>query len=58
MTTDERAEIDEWMEMIEKSINRVKREFDNFKRSIDKMTLTVERTNEKHGDEKGYSGKR
>ncbi len=42
MTTDERLEIEEWMTIIEKSINRVKREFDNFKNEVKRMKLTVD----------------
>lgn len=42
MTTDERLEIEEWMTIIEKSINRVKREFENFKNEVNKMKLTVD----------------
>ena len=41
MTTDERLEIEEWMTMIEKSIQRLNREFTNFKKSVEKMRLTA-----------------
>lgn len=43
MTTDERSEIDEWFEIIGKSINRIQREFNNFKTIVEKMPLTVEK---------------
>lgn len=42
MTTDERLEIEEWMTMIEKNIRRLDREFTNFKRSVERMRLTVD----------------
>lgn len=39
MTPEERQEIDEWMTIIGKSIQRVKREFDNFKCAVDEMKI-------------------
>ena len=52
VTTDERAEIEEWFEIMDRSINRIKREFDNFRHSVQKMQLTVERM-KTNGNEKG-----
>lgn len=50
MTTDEHSEIDEWFEIIGKSINRIQREFNNFKTIVEKMPLTVEKKGRKKND--------
>ncbi len=60
MTPDERVEIEEWMEIVGKSIERVKREFDNFRATVSKMKIehkNMGKTGEGENDKERYSGR-
>ena len=60
MTPDERVEIEEWMEIVGKSIERVKREFDNFRATVSKMKIDHKDTGkigEGESDKGRYSGR-
>ena len=60
MTPDERVEIEEWMEIVGRSIERVKREFDRFRATVSKMKIDYKKAGdaeEDKGDKEGYSGR-
>lgn len=46
MTADERREIEEWIDLIGKALQRLNRDFDNFKEAVDGMKTTFDRFNE------------
>lgn len=46
MTVDERREIEEWIDLIGKALQRLNRDFDNFKEAVNGMKTTFDRFNE------------
>ena len=46
MTADERREIEEWIDLIGKALQRLNRDFDNFKEAVNNMKTTFDRFNE------------